>query len=229
MRVNTKVVIDMVTGEVLEHAWYEYSGPVAECKGDSTAQAAEQQQAAFSAQLANVFQKQFAQQSDVLNFLKGALEPQITNPTGYSDQALAAMRTSATQNISSQYDNAQRALQNQNFINGSRDLPSGVQDMQMGALKQGEASDTASAQNTITLNNENLKQSNYWNAIGALSGGVASQYNPLGYAGASTGAANSVAGLSEAYKNSQSSQLLGALGGVAGGAGAAFGGWLGKH
>lgn len=227
MRVHTKVVLDMNTLAVLEDHWEWYEGPVAECKGDQTAKAAEQQQAAFSAQLAATFQKQFGAQSDILKFLTGALKPQIENPQGYSDQALTAMRTSANENIAGSYDNAQRALQNQQFALGGRDLPSGVAEMQTGALKQAEAGDQAAAQNTITLNNENQKQANYWNAIGALSGN-ASQYNPLGYAGASTGAGNAVSGLSQAFTASNQSQLLGALGGIAGGAGSAFGGWLSK-
>lgn len=229
MRITTRYEINMVTGEVLGHEWYVYDGPVAECKGDQTAQAAEQQQAAFSAQMAATFNKQYAAQSEVLNFLKGALEPQITNPTGYGTDAMAAMRTSANENISGSYDNAQKAIQNMQFVNGGRDLPSGVNQMQLGGLKMAEAGDQAGAQNTITLNNENLKQSNYWNAMNVLSGNVASQFNPLGYAGASTGAANTVTGLSQAYNASKQSQLMGVLGGAAGGAASALTSYGLKH
>ena len=32
MRIYTRCVIDMATSEVLESDWYEYAGPVAECK-----------------------------------------------------------------------------------------------------------------------------------------------------------------------------------------------------
>jgi hypothetical protein len=189
--------------------------------GDSTAKAAENQSMQFQSQLMATFNKQFAAQSDILNFLKGTLEPQITNPQGYGADALAAMRTSATENISGQYDNAQKSLQNQQFALGGRDLPSGVAEMQMGALKQGQASDTSAAQNNITLNDANLKNSNYWNSVNALNG-VAAEQNPLGYAGASTSAGNSVANLSQAFQASKQSQLMGVLGGAVGGAASAL-------
>lgn len=193
-------------------------------KGDQIAKQAEVQQMQFQGQLMQIFQQQFGQQSDMLNFLKTNLEPQITKPTGYSDEAKAAMRASATDNISGQYDNATKALQNVQFARGGRDLPSGVDEMQAGALKGAQAKDTADALNTITLNDENLKQNNYWNAMNVLSGNVASQYNPLGYSSSATNAGNSVAGLSQAYTASKQSQLLGALGGIAGGVGTALAG-----
>lgn len=191
----------------------EYSGPWDRCKGDSTAQAAEQQQSQFNSQLMSIFQQQFGQQSQILNYLKGKLEPMIDNPTGYSPEALATMRTSATDTLSDQYQNAQKALQGQEFTNGSRDLPSGTNDQLNEALLNAEAKDKANAQDTITLNDENLKQSNYWNAMNVLSGNVASQFNPLGYAGAATSGSNAVAGLSNAVTNSNQTGLMGLLGG----------------
>jgi hypothetical protein len=219
----------MGTGEVLEHDSYEYSGPVELCKGDNTLKQSEQQQAAFQAQLMQVFQKQYGDQSEVLKFLRGKLEPMLDHPTGYSDSAKAAMRAQAVDTISNQYDNAQKAVQGIQFARGGRDLPSGVDAMQIGALKGSQASDTAGALNTIELNDENLKESNYWNAMNVLSGNVASQFNPLGYAGQATSAGEATANLGQAYNASKQSQLLGALGGIAGGAGAALGGYFGKH
>lgn len=222
MRVYSSITFDMTKPlpngkfEVLSATWSEYSGPVGECKGDSSAQSAEQSQVAFQQTLQKVFSSQFNQQQGIYNFLRGPLESMITNPQGYSADALAAMRTSATDQISQSYGNAEKALQAKNFALGGRDLPSGVFEQQMGGLEAGQASDTASAQNQITQQNANLQQQNYWNAIGALSG-QQQQLNPLGYAGSATGAASSVAGLSQAYTQSQQSQLLGALGGAVGG------------
>lgn len=195
----------------------EYGGEFALCKGDDTAKAAEQQQASFNSQLMSIFNQQFSKQSAILDFLKGKLEPMIDNPTGYSPEALTAMRTSADETLSDQYQHAQQALQNKEFTQGSRDLPSGVNDELDEALLNAEAKDKSNAQNTITLNDENLKQSNYWNALNVLSGQVASQFNPLGYAGAATSGSNAVAGLSNAYTQSQGPGLASILGGVAGG------------
>src|SRR5258708_2676650 len=69
--------------------WYNDDAPVARLKGDSTAKAAEQQQAAFNAQLMSIFQQQFGRQSAIFDYLKGKMQPMIDNPTGYSDEALA--------------------------------------------------------------------------------------------------------------------------------------------
>lgn len=218
MRVTTSITWNMSTGEVLEHEWFEYSGTVALCKGDNTIKQSELQQMQFSSRLMDIFNKQFADQRNVLMFLQDKLKPQIEKPTGYGDSAKAAMRAEAVDTISSQYDNATKALQNQQFALGGRDLPSGVNAMQVGALKGAQARDTAGALNTIELNDENLKQNNYWNAIDVLSGNVANQFNPLGYAGANANAANNVGSLGMAYKKSRESQLVGALGGIAGGA-----------
>lgn len=198
--------------------------------GDSTLKAQEQQQLDFSKQLASIFQAQYSDQHAVLQFLQKSLEPQITNPTGYSPDALASMKTSAVDTISSQYDKANTALNNSYAgLDPTGSTTSGVRDMQTGALKAAQAGDTSSALNTISLNNENLKQSNYWNAMNVLSGNVASQFNPVGYAGAETNTANSTANVGSAFQSSKQSQLLGALGGIAGGVGAAAGGYLSKH
>lgn len=194
-------------------------------KGDATAQAAEQQQAAFDTQLMTTFQAQYGQQQKLLTYLQGKLQPMVDNPTGYSAPALAAMRTSATDSISGSYQNAQRALNNEQVSqNGGSDLPSGTSAQLDAALLNSEASDKSNAQDTITLNDENLKQSNYWNALNVLNGQATTAYNPLGYAGAATSGAGAVSGLSQAVTQSSQSQLLGALGGIAGGAGSAIGG-----
>jgi len=220
MRIYTKSVLlwddsrqRYVTDEA-ESEWYEYSGPVALCKGDSTAKAAEQQQASFNAQLMSIFQQQFGKQSAIMDYLKGKMQPIIdAGGTGYSDDALAAMRASATDTLSNEYQNAQKALQTKEFADGGRDLPSGTSAQLDEALFNAEASDKAAAGNNITLANENLKQQNYWNAINVLSG-VGAQFNPLGYASAATAGGNTVANLSQAYTASNQSQLLGALGGL---------------
>lgn len=181
-----------------------YRGSWASCKGDDTAKQAEQQQLNFNNQLMNIFNQQYAMQSAVLNFLKNRLQPMIENPQGYSDQTLAAMRTSATDTLSGEYQNAQKTLQNNlNQRNGGSDLPSGSEDQLQATLLQNEATDKANAQNTITLNNENLKQSNLWNAFNILSGNVAQQFNPIGYASAANQGGDTVANLSNAVANSK--------------------------
>ena len=214
--------------------WYNDDAPVARLKGDSTAKAAEQQQAAFNAQLMSIFQQQFGRQSAIFDYLKGKMQPMIDNPTGYSPEALAAMRTSATDQLSNGYQNAQKALQTREFADGGRDLPSGVNAQLDSSLLTAEAADKSNAQNNITLANENLKQQNYWNALNVLNG-VAVQENPLGYANSATAGSGAVANLSNAFTASQGpgwgSILGGVAGGVLGAAGQAggFGALFGGH
>ena len=205
--------------ETTEH----YSGLWADLKGDDTAKQAEIQHAAFNQQMMGIFSQQFAKQSAILEFIKGKMEPMLDNPTGFSPAAEAAMRTSATDAISQQYDNATKAIQTRQFAQGSRDLPSGVNDQLMASLAQSQAADTAAAQNNITMQNEFLKQQNYWDALNALNG-VSAQVNPLGYASSVNAGSNSVANLSQAYTASQNSGLLGGvLGGVFGAGSAVLG------
>lgn len=234
MRIHTKLVFqwDGDSYVLVDENGYEYpdNAPIASCKGDDTAKQSEelsqqnqQSQMDFSKSLMDIFQKQYANNTEVLNYIKGKMQPLIDNPTGYSQDALNAMRTSATDTLSNQYQNAQKTLNSNQFAQGSRDLPSGVSAQLSGSLMASEAADKAGAENNITLQNENMKQQNYWNAMNTLNG-VAAAYNPLGYSGAATGAANSAsnaadsaANLSNAYTNSNQSQLMGALGGIAGG------------
>jgi hypothetical protein len=194
-----------------------HDGPVAMCKGDDTAKQAEQQQAAFNQQLMAMMQQQFGKQTAIFDYLKGKMQPMIDNPTGYSDQALAAMRAGATDTISGQYQQAQKALQTSEFSGGGRDLPSGVNEQLNATLLNQEAVDKGNSQNGITLANENLKQQNYWNAVNALNG-VGTQYNPLGYANAATAGSGAVANLSNAVTASEGPGWGSILGGLAGGA-----------
>jgi hypothetical protein len=205
---------------------HEYSGPVDECKGDATALAAEKQQAAFNTQLMQIFGKQFAQQQDVLKYLQGKMQPMIDNPTGFSAEGEAAMRTGASEQVAGSYQNATKAIANQRAQRGDAGLPSGV-DAQIDAqVGMAAASDSAKAQNDITLQDEQLKQGNYWNAINVLNG-VGAQYNPQSYASLYGQGASNVASLSQAYTASKQSQLVGALGGLAGGVAGAVGQYYG--
>jgi hypothetical protein len=214
---------------------FDYEGPVELCKGDSTAKAAEQQQLAFNTQLMNIFSQQFGQQSQIFNFLKGKMQPMIDNPTGLSAEGLAAARTSSTDQFSAAYQNAQKALNAKMAASGESTLPSGVGAQLNEALLNAEAADKATGQNQITMQNEQLKQQNYWNAINALNG-VATQENPLGYAQSATAGSGAVANLSQAVTAANGpgiGQILGgAVGGVVGAAGAAggfsklFGCWI---
>jgi len=193
-------------------------------KGDSTLKAQEQAQANFSNTLMQSYKTQVAQQSGILSFLTGKLQPMIDNPTGFDAKTLATMRTGATEGTAKSYAQSEQALHEAEAARGGSTLPSGVNAQLEAENANAGAGANEQSQQQITLADAQQKQQNYWNAVGALSG-TAAQYNPTGYAGQATSGSGAVGDLGTAYKNSQSSQLLGALGGIAGGVGSAVGGF----
>lgn len=223
MRIIINPVWDMETLRIVRHdGAYECSGPTFHYKGDPVLKDQEQSQANFNDTMRTIFQAQYGKQSAITDFLTGQMQPQIAKGgQGYSSQALSAMRTSATDTLSNQFQGAQRAVN----ATEQRGLPSGVNAQIGSSLMAQQAEQQSAAQLGITQQNEQLKQQNYWNSINTLNGQAAT-INPLGYAGTANSGAGAVAGLGTAYKSSQSSQLLGALGGIAGGAGSALGGYL---
>jgi hypothetical protein len=76
-------------------------------------------------------------------------------------------------------------------------------------------SSRASSSSNCTLQNEQLKQNNYWNAVKGLSG-VAAAYDPNGFASNANSGAGTVAELSQANTAAQNSgwfnKFMGGLG-----------------
>lgn len=197
-----------------------------------------QQQQQFDSQLMSIFQKQYATQSGTLNYLQGQLKPIIAQSEagqGMSDAALNAMRTSATDQLSSQFQGAQAAL-NQNEtsqMGGTNVLPSGTQGQLEAGLLTNEAQQKASTQNQITQYNQSLATSNLWNSFNVMSG-TAAQMNPLGYASGATSGTGAVASgssaqgsLQNSINSSYGSGLFGSLAtGLGNGAGDTLGGMI---
>lgn len=182
---------------------------------------ASQQQLQFDSQLMDLFQKQYANQKSVLDFLQGTLKPIVTRSEageGFTPEQEAAMRTSATEGLTNQFENARAALDEKLKTSGDASIASGVTaGLETGLLNE-EAKAQAGAQRDITLQNAGLANSNLWNAINALSGNAA-QINPLGYSSGATGGSGSIASLGEsqsalqnAITNASNSSFFGKLG-----------------
>lgn len=194
--------------------------------GDQTLKASEQAQADFTNTLMQSYKTQFAKQSQILDFLTSKMKPLIENPQGFSPEALTTMRTQASDTNARQFTNASQALNTAlTARTGATTLPSGIDAQLKAQIAASGAENETNAQNDITLQNEQLKQQNFWNALNVL-GGNAAQFNPTGYANSANSGSQTVGDLGTAYKNSQSSQLLGALGGIAAGAGSAAAGYF---
>jgi hypothetical protein len=215
MRISSKIVFDIETLEVVERESYEYSGPIALCKGDQTAQNEEQSQATFSNTLQNAFQTNNAAQQNQLNFLNQKMQNMINNPTGYSPQTLASLRASANDQIAAQDQNVTRAVNNQQQTEGGAEgLPSGVNSQINASIASQAAQAGSAAQQNITEQNAQLQNQNMWNAVQG-EGTVAGMENPEGMAGEEEGAASNVSNLSQAVTQSSGPTWGSILGGVA--------------
>jgi len=170
---------------------------------------ATQQQNAFDSSLMSLFQSQYKNQQNVLSYMQGIAKPIIAQSLagqGMSPAALTAMRTSATDQLSSQYQNAQQALNvnEAGQMGGTNVLPSGVNAQLDASLLNSEAANKASTQNQITQYNQNLATSNLWNGLNVMSG-VGATMNPLGYASGATSGTQAVGIASNAQANLQNS------------------------
>lgn len=221
-RVTTLITWSMLTGEVLEHNWYEYNGTWMLAKGDDNLKAGEESQLAFNEQLMQVFQAQYAKQSAQIDYLNGILKPMAANPQGMSAENLSAMRTSAADSIATQGANAKQAVAAAEAARGGgTGLPSGVEAQIDAGMAVNQAQQLSQANLGITQYNENIRQQNFWNAINGLSGNAA-MMNPQSYAGEANQGTSALSGIGTAYYNSQQSGWLNA---ALGGLGAAAGGW----
>ena len=179
----------------------------------------------FGSKLMTDFQTQYGNQSSLLSYLTGVLQPMIAmGGQGFNAQMLAAMRTGAADTTSTQYQNAEKALQQRQAINGDASLPSGVAAQQKEQLAAAGASADAGAQNNITLANEQQREKNLDFATNALFG-VAHEENPLGYAGEANATGNTEANIENANTNQNANSFGGSF---KRGLGGSLGSGLGK-
>lgn len=168
---------------------------------------ASKQQLAFDTTLQNLFKQQFASQKSTLDYLQSTVKPIVAQSLaghGFSPEAEAAMRTSATDSLSQQFTNAQAALNQTLKTSGDANVPSGVTVGANAALLNQEAIAKAGAQRDITVENEQFANSNLWNSLNVLNG-VSAQTDPLGYSSAATGGSGAVAGLGKSQSDLQNS------------------------
>jgi len=102
MKVYTKVITDMTTGEVLEEEFYEYDGPVAECKGGD----AEVEETKDEKVLAQVGKQQWERYKDTFAPLENVLmdrarmgEPEQAQATGVANAAVQQEYDGQTEQI----------------------------------------------------------------------------------------------------------------------------------
>lgn len=174
--------------------------------GDSIIRSTESSWLNFSNFLTNTFKTQYGLQSDIFKTLTSTLTNQLTNPHGFDPATLSALRGSATDNISKQFNNARQNVQAGMAVNGGfgSDVKSGVNAQIEGGIAGQQAGTEAGALDTIEQENAQLKQENYWKAVSGL-GEVASAENPQSYAGQATSAADTTGKLGTDYFSTDNS------------------------
>lgn len=203
MRVTSKIIIDIETGTVLAHDWFEYQGPVVFCcGGDALAgakQAAAKQQADASSQMAAIAKsRNDVQQPFEEGLVKNGL-PYLPQMLDYSGGILAKSEA------------PQRAAMNRNLSGFGDTLPSGfkTQTQTDFGAKEGGLFDA----NVISglQQNEATKEN------------AAAQLNPLGYYTGSSGANSSILSAPPVQSGGVGNFLGGAASGLINAAGTAGG------
>jgi hypothetical protein len=228
MFVSTRVVIDVESGTVIERRGYEYIGPVAKCCGASgqqkTAFANEQK---VSSLLSVDAQKIFADNSNILKSITGALEPIVTagpNQFGFSPEETAAMRTQTAELNAAAGQQATNALRGSLAAEGGGTtvLPSGSTAALEGDLALKEANKEAIDQAAITQKGFDVGRQNFFDSEGRMVAAPGALEAPE--ISADSAAMNATEGVSQAAgaitqaNNAWMAPVAGLIGGIGGAA-----------
>jgi hypothetical protein len=222
MFINTKIVIDMETGAVVERDGYEYCGEVAECKGDTKTQDNQ-------LNLQNSLQQQqLAKQNANLDTVNNSLSPYLTQQgQGFTPQQLALMNSQAIDQNSAQYGGAGNQLRQQLLARGEtgQGPASGTFAAGNSALLSGKASDFANALRTNALANAQQGLTNRFNADSIMSGNAQTLAGNVGTFG--SGANSALGALTQKQIADQQNSFMANLSrGLGAGLGSGLGGGL---
>lgn len=224
MRVNTKVVIDIATLEVIERESCNWFGEVHFCKGSETADSQRKQELAMQQQAFDVQQKQLA-------FLNDKLSPYLTGEgQGFTNQQNAQLQSQFLNNNALQFNAAGQNVRQALAARGgglgdapvSGDYARGLE----GLFSAGASSQAAGLQN-LGLANAQQALANKFNAASVLSGNAATLNGAQSVAG--SGASSALQSYITAKNSGLLQSFVGALGqGIGGGLGAFATGGLGS-
>lgn len=200
----------------------KFISPVFYNKASSAQNQISAEQSSFYSNLLQSYSQQFAGQTSILNSLTNSFTPTLEagpGQFGFTPQETSALRTGASDQISSAFQGAKIAQQNNaaNAGGGNAFLPSGASAQLSSAISNSSASELSRTQNQITQAGYAQGNADYNTAAQMLSG-TASLYNPTGYANAAgqagTSAFNSATKIQE-ENNAWKGELAGFLGGAA--------------
>lgn len=188
------------------------------------------EQQAFYKQLTDQYATVFGQNQAITGALTSAFSPILQagpSQTGFSPEQRTSMETQNTENVATDYAQAQKATAQILAARGGGNtlLPSSVDANLLAQNTQAAAAQRAAGQNQIVQQDYAQGYQN-WNTAANVLGSTAGLLNPTGYAGVATGAGNSASTSATSIAQSAFAPwgaAFGALGAVGGAAAGAYG------
>lgn len=230
MRIYSKIVINIATGELMRVSYRNYDGPVLLFKGPSEEEKNLQaKQAEFYDTLTKDYKAAFDHQTAILQAMDKAWMPILDagiNQYGFSTAEDKTLRSQAIEGTAQSFKNAQVALNNRNVSpagpGGEEIIPSGATAQLNEELAAGTASTESNQLLDITKAGYQTGRQNYIAASEAL-GGVAKSYDPTAYiSGANQAGSGAFSSADIINKEQQASSAWSVVGGVLGGAASSF-------
>ncbi len=199
MRIGS-IVRDIDTWEVLDEQTYEWTGPVALCKGGESKQAAKD--AAAQRELDNrIMQEQLAMQRDQLAKVSGGVSQFLTpEGQGFDEKTMAALNANAIEGIPGQFEDARKQMMMALAARGGAggQLPVGGDFLRnLASFNAARETAKAGALRDVQIKNALANLQNRFTASNALLG-VGSQYNPSPFI---SGASSALSSQTEAAKS----------------------------
>lgn len=229
MRITTKAVYNIETGQLIEWVGYEYSGPmVLACSsGGQIAQSDKDLQAAQAKMTSTLnadYSTTFAEQQNLLAQQTARMNAIAANPLGYTTAQLHTATTSINDNTSRAAKQALGSAAAFAASHGAADVGGGGIGQIAGEIGSAATQAKSGQLAELSQQNEGLKQQNFWNAISGLNS-VGSELGGAGgtaIGGAGNAAESSINAGSGALAAQQAGwqnfgSVLSGIGGMAGG------------
>lgn len=184
-------------------------------------------QAQFYSTLTSEYNTVFGENQGILNSLTKSFQPILDagiNQQGFSAPELQNLNSQAETGTGANYAAAKASLANTEAAEGGGNtfMPSGAKQELNAQLAQSGAAEASNLSSNIVSADYQSGRENYLNAAGVL-GGVASQLNPEGMAGAATGA-GTAEGTTANQIAQEGNSWMSLVGAGVGAAGSAFSG-----
>lgn len=184
------------------------------------------QQMQFYSTLQSEYSTVFGENQDILKSLTSSFEPILKggiNQEGFSPAELTALNSSAVTGSGQAYASANKAVNDKLASEGGGNtyIPSGAKSQINEELASSGAQNLGNQELGITEADYATGRQDYLDAAGIL-GGVAGQYNPTGYAGATTSAGSSAETTANQINQENNSWVNAVVGGISGAGSAAL-------